>query len=175
MKYKKITAKNKEDILLPNEAFDLFGQMHVNRVDDEWTYETELFEQVDAMVFPEEKYNISHIQEKGFAIGAYSEDKCVGLAIFEYNWSKYLFLYDLKVNRSFRKKGVATELIKAGQKYGKEYGYKGIYTIGQDNNLGACKFYLKQGFKIGGLNTHSYRHTSQAGKYDIYFYLENRV
>ena len=41
--------------------------------------------------------------------------------------------------------GIASELIKEGQKYTGELGYKGIYTIGQDNNLAACKFYLKQG------------------------------
>ena len=31
-------------------------------------------------------------------------------------------------------------------------GMRGVYTIGQDNNLSACLFYLKQGFEIGGFD-----------------------
>ena len=84
-----------------------------------------------------------------------------------------MLLQDLKVNRDFRKLGSAGELIKKGQQYASDLGYKGIYTISQDNNLAACKFYLKQGFEIGGLNTRDYQHTLQEGKADVYFYLEN--
>lgn len=51
-------------------------------------------------------------------------------------------------------------------------GYRGLYTQGQDNNLGACLFYLRSGFRIGGLDTDLYRHTKQEGKADIIFYTE---
>ena len=47
-------------------------------------------------------------------------------------------------------------------------GYCGIYTQGQDNNPGACLFYLNSGFYIGGLDTNVYRHTKQEGKADIF-------
>ena len=48
----------------------------------------------------------------------------------------------------------------------------GLYTIGQDDNLGACRFYLKAGFRIGGLDTEVYKGTKQEGKSDILFYLD---
>lgn len=48
-------------------------------------------------------------------------------------------------------------------------GYCGLYTQGQDNNPGACLFYLHSGFYIGGLDTNVYRHTKQEGKADILF------
>ena len=174
MEYKKITIENKDDIRLPNEPFDLFGKLVVQRINNQWSYEIELFDETETMVFPEENYDFYQIQKNGFAIGAYHEGKCVGLAIYEYNWNKYLYLYDLKVNRDFRKMGVASGLIKNGLDDVEELGYKGIYTVGQDNNLAACKFYLNQGFEIGGLNTRNYDHTKQAGKADIYFYLESK-
>ena len=47
---------------------------------------------------------------------------------------------------------------------------RGLYTQGQDNNLGACRFYLKAGFRIGGLDTEVYKGTNQEGKADILFY-----
>lgn len=173
VKYKEITIESKEDVRLPNEVFDIFGKIHVNRMNGEWTYEFEMFDEVETMLFPDENYDIEQIENNGFAIGAYHNDKCIGIAIYEFCWNKYIYLSDLKVNQEFRKKGVAAELIKEGQKVADAKGYKGIYTVGQDNNLAACKFYLKQGFEIGGLNTRVYGHTKQQGKSDIYFYLEN--
>lgn len=171
MDYRKITKETEADLRLPNEAFDIFGRLNVSRINNEWLYETEKFAQVEAMKFPDENYQFEDIQENGFAIGAYQDNKCVGLAIYEYNWNKYLYLQDLKVNRQFRKMGIAGALIKEGQKTAKDLDYKGLYTIAQDNNLAACQFYLKEGFEIGGLNTHDYQHTQQEDKADIYFYL----
>ena len=61
-------------------------------------------------------------------------------------------------------------LIEKSKQAAAEQGYLGIYTQGQDNNLGACLFYLNNGFVIGGLDTHVYNGTSQEGKSDILFY-----
>ncbi len=46
MKYKIITVENKEAIQLPNEPFDLFGKMIINRINNEWSYHIELFDEV---------------------------------------------------------------------------------------------------------------------------------
>lgn len=173
MEYKEIIKETASDIQLPNEPFDLFGRMIVNRSQGEWSYEIELFDEIESMVFPDENYDLADIQKKGFALGAYQDGVCVGIATYEFNWNKYIYLADLKVNRDFRKMGVAAGLIKEGQKQAEKRGYQGLYTVGQDNNLAACKFYLKQGFEIGGFNTKDYSHTNQAEKADIYFYLDN--
>ena len=37
--------------------------------------------------------------------------------------------------------------------------------------LGACLFYIKEGFEIGGYDTHVYQGTNQQDKADIIFYL----
>lgn len=42
--------------------------------------------------------------------------------------------------------------------------------VGQANNLTACRFYLKNGFTIGGFNNRVYDGTSPEGNADIYFY-----
>ena len=64
------------------------------------------------------------------------------------------------------------QLMEAAKQTALAKGYYGIYTQGQDNNPGACLFYLAVGFVIGGLDTHVYRHTQQEGKADILFYLD---
>lgn len=165
-----ITKETEQDLRLPNEPFEIFGQLMVSRSNNQWTHEEMYFAETESMTFPDENYQYEDIQPKGFAIGAYDNDQCVGLAIFDDNWNKYIYLNDLKVNSSFRKMGVASGLLAAGRQIAEKKGYKGMYTVAQDNNLAACKFYLKQGFEIGGLNTKIYHFTKQTGKADIYFY-----
>ena len=47
-------------------------------------------------------------------------------------------------------------LIKASYQYAIENGYAVLYTVGQNNNLNACLFYLACGFEIGGLDSKIY-------------------
>lgn len=62
-------------------------------------------------------------------------------------------------------------LINASYQCAIENGYAGLYTVGQNNNLNACLFYLACDFEIGGLDTKIYENTKQAGKYNISFYM----
>lgn len=63
-------------------------------------------------------------------------------------------------------------MIAKAKEIAREKGYAGLYTQGQDNNPGACLFYLKTGFYIGGMDTNVYCHTKQEGKADIIFYCD---
>lgn len=83
-----------------------------------------------------------------------------------------MYLYDLKVNKAYRRQRVGKMLVQKAKEIARQNGYCGLYTQGQDNNPGACLFYLHSGFSIGGLDTNVYRHTKQEGKADILFYCE---
>lgn len=124
------------------------------------------------MCFPDENYSYEEMAESCVFIGAYEEERCIGLAVMRHAFFKYMYLYDLKVKERYRRSGVARALIEKAKVSARESGYRGIYTQAQDNNLGACLFYLKTGFIIGGLDTMLYRGTPQEGKKDIYFYLD---
>jgi len=171
--YRKITEERAEDLRLRNEPFDILGRLHVSRSNDEWMYSSEWFPEKTAMIFPDENYDFEEVTAKGFAIGAYNQNECVGLAVYQNDWTEFMYLSDLKINRAYRKQGIAAELIRLGRIEAGNRQYKGLYTIAQDNNLIACLFYLNEGFEIGGLNTHGYKHTTQEHKSDIYFYLDN--
>ena len=105
-------------------------------------------------------------------LGAYDGGKCVGLAILQPGFFRYMYLYDLKVSKAYRGQGVGQALVQKAKETAARNGYRGLYTQGQDNNPGACLFYLRCGFYIGGLDTNVYRHTKQEGKADIIFYCE---
>lgn len=124
------------------------------------------------MCFPDENYCYEDMAENTTFIGAYDGEKCIGLAVMQEGFFKYMYLYDLKVNSAYRGQGVAKALMEKAKAVAKEKGYRGIYTQGQDNNLGACLFYIKNGFYIGGFDSNVYKGTSQEGKADIIFYFD---
>lgn len=170
IKIKKITEENKLDLNLKNEPFRMPGKFIPALKDGVWTYRTEQFEKAETMVFPDENYDFDEIAEKGVIFGAYEDGKCIGVAIYQDYWLKYMYLYDLKVSSSARGKGVGKKLIEAGMGEAKSRGYIGLYTQAQDNNLNACMFYLKAGFRIGGFDNRVYGGTAQSHKADIFFY-----
>ena len=169
-----ITAEQKSDINIPNEPFQLFGKIIPSYCGGNWAYKILRFppENVTEMCFPDEKYDYDTMNDSVF-LGAYDGGLCVGLAILQPGFFKYMYLYDLKVNKSYRRQHIGALLIKRAKEFAKQNGYCGLYTQGQDNNPGACLFYLHTGFYIGGLDTNVYRHTSQEGKADIIFYCES--
>lgn len=167
-----INAEHKQDINIPNEPFLLFGRMIPTYVDEQWSYSVEKSDMEQQMCFPDENYSFDDMIDNSTFIGAYDNEKCIGLAIMQEGFFKYMYLYDLKVNRAYRKRGVAKALIEKAKTIAKEKGYTGIYTQGQDNNLGACLFYIKAGFYIGGFDSNVYKGTKQEGKSDIIFYLD---
>ena len=169
---RKITEETAQDLRLPNEPFSMPGKFIPSLCDGAWSWRTELFPQPQTMTFPNEDYDFEERNSKGAAFGAYEDGKCIGLAVFEDYWLKYMYLYDLKVSAEARGKGVGKALIEAGLQEAKNRGYRGLYTIAQDNNLNACMFYLRAGFAIGGFDNRVYGGTSQAHKADILFYLD---
>lgn len=169
---REIGASHKADINIPNEPFALFGRMEVSRADGKWGYSEVLSdaENVSEMCFPDENYHFDEMQANTVFLGAYDGEACVGLAILQEAFFKYMYLYDLKVSGACRGQGIGRALMEKAGEVCKARGYRGIYTQGQDNNLGACRFYLKAGFRIGGLDTEVYKGTNQEGKADILFY-----
>ena len=174
MEIRRITKENAADLNLKNEPFTMPGRFIPELKDGVWSYRTEPFETVETMVFPDENYDFDEISAKGPIFGAYEDGKCIGVAIYQEHWLKYMYLYDLKTDSAARGKGVGKALIQAGLAEAMERGNVGLYTQAQDNNLNACMFYLKAGFQIGGFDNRVYGGTSQAGKADVIFYLDGK-
>ena len=169
-----IDRAHKDDINIPNQPFKLFGLMLPSYNNGKWDHTELCFppENHTEMVFPDENYDYDKMIKDHAFIGAYDGEAYIGLAIMRQDFFRYMYLYDLKVNAKYRGKGVGAMLIEEAKKLALKQGYIGVYTQGQDNNLGACLFYLKCGFEIGGINTHIYKGTSQENKKDIFFYCD---
>ena len=169
-----IDPQHQDDINIPNEPFPLIGRMIPSYTDQQWDYRVQYFQEaeISEMCFPNEHYQYAQMEDHSVFIGAYHNETCVGLAILQKAWFRYMYLYDLKVSKAYRKMGIGTALIEKAKEVCMARNYSGIYTQGQDNNLIACMFYIRTGFRIGGLDTNIYKGTAQEGKSDIIFYLD---
>lgn len=174
MEYRVIDKEHSSDINLKNEPFSIYGRVIPTYSDEQWSYSIQLFpeNEITEMCFPDENYDYDELENDHVFIGAYDGDKCIGLAVLSEGFFKYMYLDDLKVSREYRKQGVGKALMEKAIKVAHERNYNGIYTIGQDNNVSAFKFYLSAGFEIGGFDNRVYRGTSQEDKADIIFYLD---
>jgi ribosomal protein S18 acetylase RimI-like enzyme len=168
-----IDEQNKADVRIPNEPFQTFGRIIPSYTNGEWGYRLVRFapDDIGEMCFPDENYDYDKMKD-GVFIGAYDEDKCVGLILLQQACFKYMYVADLKVNKDYRRRYIGRMLTDKAKEVAAQHGYRGLYLQCQDNNPGACLFYLSAGFYIGGLDTNVYRHTKQEGKSDIIFYCE---
>ena len=169
-----IDKAHEADLQLKNEPFPLFGLLLPAYQNGAWTYQVKRFpkENCTEMCFPDEAYQYDELCQNSILLGAYDGETCVGLAILRHSQSRFLYLYDLKVNAVYRRKRIGMALLDRAKALAKGLGYRGLYTQGQDNNLGACLFYLKNGLVIGGLDTYTYKGTSQENKADVLFYYD---
>lgn len=167
-----IGKENASDIRLKNERFRLEGQMLPCYQNGAWSYSITRDDQAGWDIFPDEDYDFEEMGKDHAFIGAYDGADCVGLAILEKAWYRYLYLQDLKVIFPYRRQHIATQMLEKACEYARQCGYRGIWTVAQSKNLGACLFYLANGFRIGGLDTETYNGTKQEGNADIHFYRE---
>lgn len=166
-----VDAAHAAALALPNDPFPVFGRLVPALEDGAWRWSEELLppEEVTWMRFPEEAYTLG---DGRTYLAAWDGPRCVGLAALEPGGYRYLYVYDLKVARDCRRKGVGRLMMRRAMDCAQEQGLRGLCLTVQDNNLAACRFYLSLGFEIGGFDNRIYRGTAQAGKADLTLYLD---
>lgn len=164
----RIDEGHADDARLPNQPFTVWGRMVPSLKDGKWGYTTVCFCRTKEMTFPDEDYDIT--KENEVFLGAYENGKCVGLAVLRRGMFRYLYLDDLKVSASCRGRGIGAKMVAACLEEAGRLGLRGVYTVGQDNNLSACLFYIGQGFRNGGFDNRCYDGTAQEGNANIFFY-----
>lgn len=167
-----ITKENEATLALPNEPFLEEGRVIPLYNGQNWSWRVEEFPagQVTENCFPPENYKLESMGDKFHGFAAYVDGDCAGYALFYEEWHKWLYLDNLLVLKRYRRQGVARALVQAGMQLAADMGKLGVWLVCQDNNLQAMRFYLAQGFTLGGMNGLVYEGTKQAGKADLYLY-----
>lgn len=103
---------------------------------------------------------------------ARTEQAIIGLAAANTNWNRLALLEELSVDIDYRRHGLGSSLVDRVKEWAQARGLAGITLETQHNNVQACKFYERQGFKIGGFDRYVYK-TFESSKDEIalYWYL----
>ncbi len=88
---------------------------------------------------------------------AFVDGQLAGQIILRKNWNRYASVEDIAVDVHFRRIGVGRELIARAVRWAKDNKLPGIRLETQDNNVAACRFYERLGFKLGGFDQYLYK------------------
>lgn len=159
MEIVELSMQNLADINKANEPFEVIGKIKPAFVNDEWTYTEEIYPQPYMKTYPNDNSDYSaYIENPGKAVFlAYADKACIGQIVLRKDWSRYAFVEDICVSRAARGKGVGTALMERASLWAVKANLCGLALETQDNNLLACRFYAKNGFVIGAVNTMLYK------------------
>jgi len=90
---------------------------------------------------------------KGFIVLNEFQDKEYETIKWKNDTYKNLIIHRLCVNPKFKGRGIATELIKHAEEFGKDNKYEAIRLDSFINNSNACRLYLKNGYEQRGIVT----------------------
>jgi len=175
MKYEIVRFDETMFSLLPHseEPFEIIGRLVPIYDGREWQLSEELLDVPREKTYPNDSFAptiyIDTPDEAAFL--AMFDGKCIGSLRIGRRWNKNAFVDDLAIDRIHRGHGVGTMLMDAAVNWSKENSFHGVSLETQDWNLFACRFYLKYGFKLGGIDRFVYDAFETRGETALYFYL----
>jgi len=81
---------------------------------------------------------------------AKKEEEAIGYLIVSRCWSGFAIIDDIAVDSRYRGRGVARRLMDQALAWTRDGGMPGVRLETQSNNVGACCFYARSGFVLGG-------------------------
>lgn len=100
------------------------------------------------------------------------DNQLAGYIQLKRNWNRFALVEDIKVDRTLRKLGIGRQLIERAKQWAQHNGMPGLMLETQNNNVGACNFYERCGFKIGGFDISLYKGIPEhCDDVAIYWYL----
>lgn len=104
---------------------------------------------------------------------AIRHDSCIGSIRISTDWFGDGHIDDLAVDAQYRHSGIGKSLMDSAVAWCRERQYSRVTLETQDNNLQACRFYIKYGFALCGINTQKYALLPKyKGETALYFYME---
>ncbi|WP_172255043.1 GNAT family N-acetyltransferase [Saccharibacillus deserti] len=154
-----------------NEVFPIFGRLVPSFQGGVWTHEEELFGRKSFLRFPDDRLDWeSYIGSDRKAVFlAFHGERCIGQIRLVQDWTGYAYIENIAVRGSHRGSGTAARLLDEAERWAREQELHGLSLEAQDDNLAACRFYLKQGMILGGADTLKQAFNPEIGT-TLYFY-----
>lgn len=109
----------------------------------------------------QQRAEVSSRLQEGDGLYLVAEDahtgRLVGLLDMEHErWRDTAVVWNILIDRAFRRKGLGRELMRRAIAWAREQGLRGIVLETQTDNVPACCFYRELGFKLCGIDDHFY-------------------
>ncbi|AYA74363.1 GNAT family N-acetyltransferase [Bacillus sp. Y1] len=144
-----------EDINKTNDYFKVFGKVVPSFQSGKWSFEENLFDETKEIRFPDDKLDWSRYinrEDKALFL-AYKNNNCIGQIRIIKDWNHFCYIGNIAVKEEFRGYGIGKLLLTKAEEWAKQRKLIGMSLEAQDDNLGACRLYVKQGFILGGVDT----------------------
>lgn len=175
MSYSIVQFDNTKLNFLPHaeEPFNIIGRLVPYYDGTEWKTCEELFDIPKEKIYPSELFDSSEYlnNPNKAAFLAMINEECVGSIFVCKRWNKNAYIDSITIDRAHRGNGVGKMLMDKAVSWGKENGLYGVSLETQDVNLLACRFYLKYGFKLGGVDNKVYSAGPYRDELALHFYL----
>ena len=103
---------------------------------------------------------------------AYMNGQLAGQIEVAKHWNAYAWIDDIGVDVHFRRHGVGRAMMQKAVDWAKVKRLPGIMLETQNNNVAACRFYEKFGFRLHGFDTYLYKGLNPAtDEIALYWYL----
>ncbi|WP_242688488.1 GNAT family N-acetyltransferase [Bacillus sp. Cs-700] len=144
-----------EDINKTNDDFKLYGRVVPSLQSGKWSYQEVLFDETRETRFPDDKLDWSYYinREDKTLFLAYMNNTCIGQIRISKEWNRFCYIENIATKKEYRGSGVGKLLLNKAEEWAKQRELIGMSLEAQDDNLGACRFYAKQGFILGGVDT----------------------
>ena len=144
-----------EDINKTNNEFSVFGKVVPSFQSGKWSFEETLFEETKEIQFPDDTLDWDQYinrDDKALFL-AYNNNNCIGQIRIIKDWNRFCYVENIATKKEFRESGIGRLLLTRAEEWAKHRNLIGMSLETQDDNLGACRFYVKQGFILGGVDT----------------------
>lgn len=167
----KMNRFNMKDFNEPNEDFIVFGRIVPTFVNNVWNYTEEIFSKPYFKKYEDDEIDMSYVEDKRKAVFLYyEENNCIGRIKINSNWNGYALIEDIAVSKDYRKNGVGKALLHKATEWALENNLIGLMLETQDMNVSACRFYAKNHFVIGAVDTMLYSNFPTANEIAIFWY-----
>lgn len=159
MTIRKLEKSNLRDYFADEEPFPVIGRLCPKLENGLWTHEEQLFDEPREKQYPPDEIDPAQYLEtpKRAIFLAYEDGVPVGRIVLRRNWNGNAFVEDITVRRAARGRGAGSALLARAGDWARGQGLYGLMLETQDINLLACRFYQKNGFRLGGVDSCLYR------------------